>query len=32
MAVKRWQAFAGRAAVVDGDGRNFDAIAAERMP
>ena len=32
LAVKRWQAFAGRAAVVDGDGRNFDAIAAERMP
>jgi hypothetical protein len=28
--VKRWQEFTGRPAVLDGDGRNFDAVAAQR--
>jgi len=30
VAVLRWQAFAGDAAVLDGDGRTFDAVAAAR--
>jgi DNA modification methylase len=30
--VKRWQAFTGKTATLDGDGRTFDAIAAERRP
>ena len=30
VAVLRWQAFAGRAATLDGDGRAFAAVAAER--
>ena len=30
--VKRWQDFTGRTATLDGDGRTFAAIAAERMP
>jgi len=30
VAVKRWQDFTGRQAVLDGDGRNFDTVAAER--
>jgi DNA modification methylase len=30
VAVQRWQAFAGEAAVLDGDGRTFDAVAAAR--
>ena len=32
VGVKRWQEFTGEAAVLDGDGRTFDQIAAERMP
>jgi DNA modification methylase len=32
VAVERWQAFTGEAATLDGDGRTFDAIAAERQP
>jgi DNA modification methylase len=32
VAVKRWQDFTGTQAVLDGDGRTFDQIAAERMP
>jgi DNA modification methylase len=32
VGVKRWQDFTGEAAVLDGDGRTFDQIAAERMP
>ena len=28
--VQRWQTLAGKKAVLDGDGRNFDAIAQER--
>ena len=28
--VRRWQAYTGRDAVLDGDGRTFDEIAAER--
>jgi DNA modification methylase len=30
VAVKRWQEFTGRRAVLDGDGRKFDTVAAER--
>lgn len=30
MAVIRWQAFTGRAAVLDGDGRSFAELKAER--
>ena len=29
--VKRWQDFAGKAAVLDADGRTFAAVAAERL-
>jgi hypothetical protein len=31
VGVKRWQDFTGEAAVLDGDGRTFDQIAAERV-
>jgi hypothetical protein len=31
VAVRRWQAFTGRAATLFADGRPFDAIAAERL-
>jgi hypothetical protein len=30
VAVKRWQNFTGEAAVLDGDDRNFDDVAAKR--
>ena len=30
VAVLRWQSFTGRAATLDGDGRSFAEIAAER--
>jgi DNA modification methylase len=30
VAVARWQAFTGETATLDGDGRTFDAITAER--
>lgn len=30
--VRRWQAFTGRAAVLEGSGRTFDDLAAERLP
>ncbi len=30
--IKRWQAFTGKAAMLDGDGRSFETIAAERRP
>ena len=32
VAVLRWQAFTGKAATLDGDGRTFAEIAAERVP
>jgi DNA modification methylase len=32
VSVKRWQNFTGDAAVLDGDGRTFDQIAADRQP
>lgn len=32
VAVKRWQDFTGQQAVLDGDGRTFDEIAATRLP
>jgi hypothetical protein len=28
--VKRWQEFTGQQAVLDGDGRSFDNVAAQR--
>jgi hypothetical protein len=28
--VKRWQEFTGQQAVLDGDGRSFDNVAAKR--
>jgi DNA modification methylase len=30
VAVKRWQDFTGQQAVLDGDGRSFDDVAAQR--
>jgi len=30
VAVKRWQAFTGKAATLEGDGRTFDSIALSR--
>ena len=30
--VQRWQHFTGKRATLDGDGRTFDALAAERLP
>lgn len=30
VAVKRWQDFTGQQAVLDGDGRSFDNVAAQR--
>ena len=30
VSVLRWQAFTGQEATLDGDGRGFDAVAAER--
>ena len=32
VAVKRWQHFTGKAATLDGDGRTFSDIAADRQP
>jgi DNA modification methylase len=32
VAVERWQAFTGEVAKLDGDGRSFQAVAAERRP
>jgi DNA modification methylase len=32
VAVQRWQAFTGEAATLDGDGRTFEAVTAERRP
>ena len=32
VAIKRWQDFTGEIAVLEGDGRAFPAIAAERQP
>jgi len=31
VAVERWQADTGRDAVLDGDGRTFTAVKAERL-
>jgi DNA modification methylase len=31
VAVRRWQTFSGEEAVLDGDGRTFAALAAERL-
>jgi DNA modification methylase len=32
VAVQRWETFAGQAARLDGDGRTFAELAAERLP
>jgi DNA modification methylase len=32
VTVKRWQDFTGKDAILDGDGRTFDQIAAGRQP
>lgn len=32
VAVTRWQTFTGKQATLDGDGRTFDEIAADRSP
>jgi DNA modification methylase len=32
VAVTRWQGFTGKVATLDGDGRSFAEIAAERVP
>jgi hypothetical protein len=32
VTLRRWQDFTGATAVLDGDGRTFDQIAAERPP
>ena len=32
VAVKRWQEFTGKQAALDGDGRGFDDVAAQRPP
>jgi DNA modification methylase len=31
VAVKRWQTATARQAVLDGDGRTFETVAAERL-
>jgi DNA modification methylase len=31
LIVRRWQKFAGSAAMLEGDGRSFDEISAERL-
>ena len=31
VAVERWQAETGREAILDGDGRSFCAVKAERL-
>ncbi len=32
VSVKRWQALSGEQAVLDGDGRTFEEVAAQRLP
>jgi len=32
VAVRRWQSFTGKLAVLEGDGRAFDELAAARLP
>jgi DNA modification methylase len=32
VVIRRWQEFTGKTATLDGDGRSFDDIAAERVP
>ena len=32
VCIKRWQDFTGQKATLDGDGRTFEQIAAERLP
>lgn len=32
VAIKRWEAFTGEKARLEGDGRAFDEVAAERLP
>jgi DNA modification methylase len=32
VAIQRWQQFTGKTAMLDRDGRSFEAVAAERKP
>ena len=32
VAIRRWQAFTSQAAILDGDGRRYDDVAAQRLP
>ncbi|MDH5528347.1 MAG: DNA modification methylase [Nitrospirota bacterium] len=32
VAIRRWQEATGKEAVLDGDGKTYDAVAAERQP
>jgi DNA modification methylase len=32
VAIRRWQAFTGKSATLQADGRTFDAVSAERVP
>ena len=31
LAIRRWQRYTGKQAVLDGDGRTFDEVATERL-
>ena len=31
VAIRRWQAFTGKAAVLDGDGRPFEDVARDGL-
>ena len=31
VAIRRWQSFTGKRAVLDGDGRDFEAVEQERL-
>ncbi len=31
VTIERWQTFAGKSATLDGDGRDFESVAAERV-
>ncbi|MCK8353440.1 hypothetical protein LXA26_18260, partial [Erwinia amylovora] len=32
VAVRRWEAFTGQTATLDGNGRTFAELSAERLP
>jgi DNA modification methylase len=31
LVIRRWQAFTGKTATLDGDGRDFEALTQERL-